>query len=64
MAGLVFERLNKIAILGMLTAFDKKEYQESSDYGKINQIVNQYQGKYEKDLAPTNWKMVSIDKLR
>ncbi len=48
----------------MLTAFDKKEYQESSDYGKINQIVNQYQGKYEKDLAPTNWKMVSIDKLR
>lgn len=64
MTGLVFDKLEQIAKLQLLTPIERKEYMETSDYAKITQIINQYQSKYHDDLSGMNYKVVSLEELR
>lgn len=50
MKSLLFEKLEDIQLLRVLSANEKKEYKDTNDATKIIQIVKQYQGKYKKDL--------------
>lgn len=60
MSGLLFEKLEDIELMRLLSAFEKKEYKDTADALKIVQIVNQYQGKYKKDLKQINKKQCTI----
>lgn len=50
MGGLLFQRLTDIEQLSFFSKIEKKQYQDTTDYAKIVQIVGQYQTKYKKDL--------------
>lgn len=64
MCGLVFNKLQDIDGLKLLSSIENLEYKGTSDYQKIVQIVNQYQTKYIKDLKNINRNFTSYDNLR
>jgi hypothetical protein len=51
MTGFIFEKLEEVTNLKSVNSKLTQDYQNSSDYAKISQIVDQYLIKYSKDLA-------------
>lgn len=56
--------MEDIELFRLLSLVERKEYKDTSDATKIVQIVNQYQGKYKKDLKLINKKQCTIEQLR
>ena len=51
MCGMIFERLSEVEDLKVVSHKFAQDFKESSDYTKINQIIQQYLSKYRKDLS-------------
>lgn len=48
---MIFEKLSEVEDLKVVNHKFAADFKESSDYVKINQIIQQYLSKYRKDLA-------------
>lgn len=51
MCGMIFEKLSEVEDLKVVSAKHAPDFRESTDYTKINQIIQQYLSKYRKDLS-------------
>lgn len=51
MTGTIFEKLNDVERLGLVNPKFMVDFRDSPDFSKINQIIQQYQSKYRKDLS-------------
>jgi hypothetical protein len=54
MTGTIFEKLTDVERLGLINPKFVADFRDSQDFSKINQIIQQYQTKYRKDLACFN----------
>lgn len=52
MSGLIFDKLTEVEELKMVNPKYVEDFQNSSDFNKIEQIILQYQSKYARDLVP------------
>lgn len=51
MCGMIFEKLGEVEDLRVVSGKVAEDFRESTDYTKINQIIQQYLSKYRKDLS-------------
>jgi hypothetical protein len=54
LTGIIFEKLSEVERLDTLSPKIASDFRDSSDYTKINQIIQQYLAKYRKDLSCFN----------
>jgi hypothetical protein len=52
MSGLIFDKLTEVEELKMVNPKYMEDFQNCSDFNKIEQIILQYQSKYARDLVP------------
>ena len=54
LTGMIFEKLSEVEQLDSVSPKLVTDFRDSSDYTKINQIIQQYLAKYRKDLSCFN----------
>lgn len=54
MTGTIFDKLADVEHLGLINPKLVTDFRDSQDFSKINQIIQQYQTKYRKDLSCFN----------